>query len=131
MQPRAVEGLPKRERGAAVTPEARRILLHTLGLQPTVEGAMYRNRYISGATPPPGMVELVDLGLMVERQRPGFLPAADRSWAATDAGKAAASAEHAATLPRITRAQRRYRAWLRETDASGESFGDWLRRGGR
>lgn len=114
-----------------MTTEALHILLHTLGLQPAVDGNIYRNRYVSGPTPPPGMVELVDLGLMVERQRPGWLPADDRSWCATDAGKAAALAEHAATLPRLTRGQRRYRDWLRETDASGESFDAWLRRQGR
>lgn len=111
-----------------MTPEARHILLHTLGLQPAVDGTTYRNRYVSGPTPPPGMAELVDLGLMAERQRPGFLPADGRSWCATDAGKAAALAEHAATLPRLTRGQRRYRDWLRVSDATGESFTEWLRR---
>lgn len=113
-----------------MSPEARHILLHTLGLQPTVEGFSYRNRYVSGPTPPAGMAELVDLGLMVERQWSGFL-LDGRSWGATDKGMAAALVEHATTLPKLTAAQRRYRRWLSETDANGETFGAWLRRQGR
>lgn len=104
-------------------------LWHTLGLDPA-RGEMepYRNHYVADSTPPPAIVELLELGLVAVGRRPTFFPAGDVVFCATERGRALAVAEASHHRPRFTRAQLRYRRWL--ADDTGEPFGDWLRRGG-
>lgn len=99
-----------------------------LGLRRDEDNKPHRNHYVSGPSPSPAMLALVEAGLVVEARRPGFLPSDSRVFQATDEGRAAAIAFREATRPRLTRAQRRYRTWLSDSDLTDESFGDWLRR---
>jgi hypothetical protein len=45
----------------------------------------------------------------------------------TEAGKAYI-AEHSPTPPKVSRGKARYLKWLHVSDATGETFGQWLKR---
>lgn len=113
-----------------VTPEGVEVLQHALGLSQEAPGVdplarpMTRNYFCAhGGDRDAAVCEaLADAGLFV---RGGFCnEGADRFYHATDAGRAAALAA-LPPPPRLTRSQRRYRAFLRAD--SGLSFGEWLR----
>lgn len=103
------------------------VLLHMLGLDAD-RRTPWRNHYVTGADPGPELQQLIEQGLVERMRRPGFLPADDRVFRATDAGIAAALAENARRHPKLTRSQARYRAWLRADPDM--SFGAWLASGG-
>jgi NADPH-dependent ferric siderophore reductase len=107
-----------------MTPSQADMLLHTLS-------GPRRNHYATGDNDP-DMAELVAEGLMIEVDRPGFLPDGDHVFMATEAGKVEAGREQLRrrlAAPKLTRSQQRYRLWLRVSDAFNCSFGEWLRRG--
>ena len=103
------------------------ILLHTLGLDDH-HRAPWRNQYVTGAIDPP-MTDLVSAGLMEAVRRPGLLAAEDYPYRATDAGKVVAVAENGRRNPKPSRSRARYLHYLDVTDATGCSFGEYLRRG--
>jgi len=107
-----------------VNPSQADILLHTLS-------GPARNHYVTDGNDP-DIVALVAQGLMVEVKPPGFLPAGDRVFMATDAGKVEADRERfrrRLAAPKLTVGQQRYRAWLRVSDVWRVTFGEFLRRG--
>lgn len=87
-------------------------------------------------TPPDGgyaqsvdIVFAVDRGLVEEGRSPGFLAAGDRTFRATEAGRAVALAENARQNPPARPSKRRYLHWLRLSDVLPDlSFGEYLRR---
>jgi hypothetical protein len=106
-----------------MTREQLHILQHSLGLDEYGQGNMYRNHYCGGEE---DCRPLVALGYMKEHA-PGELTGGDPWFHVTDAGKAAVLAE-SPKPPKLTRAQKRYRAFL-NTD-SGMRFCEWLKYGG-
>lgn len=89
----------------------------------------YRNHFCAGEGSEDFATcrEAVAQGLMVEHP-PSALSGGDSVFVVTDAGKAYV-AEHSPPAPKLTRDQRRYRAWL-DADC-GLTFGEWLRAGPR
>lgn len=108
-----------------LVPNAKQIhvLQHSLGL--TYGRDEYRNHFVTGE----GSVDyadcmaLVDAGLM-ERRGFSALTGGDWCFTVTEAGKVVA---HDA-LPKLTKAQERYRRYLDVCDATGETFGQFLKR---
>lgn len=107
------------------------ILLHTLGLQYADEP--YRNHFVAGPghADMPALLRLVEAGLMERTRTPGFLPDADETFRATDAGKQRAlllKAKERAARPRLTKAQERYRRFMDSDGLVGDgTFRDFLR----
>jgi hypothetical protein len=103
------------------------ILQHSLGLNHHGQGRMYRNYFCIGkdSTDWDKCVQLVDTGLMQDRG-PQALAAGDHYFVVTGAGIAAV-AQHSSPPPKLTRSQKRYRAYL-DSDI-GISFGEWLKHG--
>ena len=105
-------------------PELLHILQHSLGVDKYGQGRQYRNHFVTG----PGTInwpycqELVALGLMTRRGG-NELTGGDDCFYVTDAGKLA-MAEASPKPPKLTRGQRRYRAFLRAD--CGMSFLEWL-----
>ena len=113
-------------------------LLHTLGMKEHQRGDT-RNRYVTSGAPEPEILELVNMGFMVEAARPGFLAEADRLFMATVAGRIAAEqwqqaqrAEQIASRPKVSArksaSKQRYRKFLRVSDVFNVSFGEYLKR---
>lgn len=102
------------------------ILRHALGIRDDGRGATYRNHFVTGedSAAHPHCMELVDSGHM-ERHASNELTGGDDLFTATESGLQAARPQHP---ERMTRGQRRYRAYL-DAD-SGLHFGEWLIRGG-
>ena len=98
------------------------ILQHSLGLDQYGQGQMYRNHFCAGGSDEETCRELVALGYMVQHETTKWLPYFNCS--VTDAGKEAIKRE-SPRAPRLSRGQKRYRAFL-EAD-TGESFGQWLK----
>ena len=113
-----------------LTPEGVEILQHALGLSQVAPGVdplarpMTRNSFCAhGGDRDAAVCEaLCEAGLMVRGRT--INDGQDRYYHATRAGEAAALAA-LPPPPRLTRSQRRYRAFLSED--SGLSFGEWLR----
>ncbi|MGE4408424.1 hypothetical protein [Pseudomonas sp.] len=101
------------------------IMRHALGAGEHGWDKPHRNHYVTG---PDGRdhatcMELVENGLMA--RRPGnILTGGDDLFTVTDIGRAAVAAA-ADPKPKLTRAQRRYQAYL-DSD-SDLRFGEWLR----
>jgi hypothetical protein len=100
------------------------ILQHALGLDEYGRGESHRNHFCAGGDDVADCAELVALGYM-------------RSWrsqhypyfncAVTELGRAAVLRE-SPQPPKLSRSQKRYRAWLNVADVYPDwSFGDWLR----
>lgn len=103
-------------------------LLHMLGLDAD-HRVPWRNHYVTGPNDEPELVELVKRGLVEEVPSPGFLPDADRTFRATEAGRVAALAENRRANPPPGPYRRRYLHWLRLSDVIPDlSFGAYLRR---
>ncbi len=108
-----------------ITPGQLHVLQHALGLDDFGRGKAYRNHYTCG----PGhhgfddCRAMVAAGNMVERA-PHALFGGDSCFCVTDEGRSAVL-RYSPQVPRTTRSQRRYLAYL-EAD-SGVSFGEWLK----
>ena len=107
-----------------MTPAQLHVLQHSLGVDQYGQGRMYRNHYVGECAE---CSQLVEMGLM--RQYPASeLTGGDPLFRVTDEGKAAMLSE-SPKPPKLTRSQKRYRAYL-DSGAydCGWSFGDWLKR---
>ncbi len=96
------------------------IIQHALGVDQYGRGQMYRNHFCAGGGDETICRELVDLGYMTTFTR-SYLPYYNCT--VTEAGKAAMLAQ-SPQPPKLTRSQKRYRAFL-DAD-SGLSFREWL-----
>lgn len=91
-------------------------------------GPDYRNHFVAGEGTNDARLcrDAVAQGLM--REHPASaLSGGDPVFTVTDAGKAYV-AEKSPLPPRLTLGQKRYRRWLHVADATGETFGEWLKR---
>jgi hypothetical protein len=104
------------------------ILQHSLGVDKHGQGEQYRNRFVTGegSVDYPHCMALVRAGLMTVELAPSFTRDMDL-FIVTDAGKAYV-AEHSPPPPKLTAGQRRYREWLKVSDATGETFIEFCRR---
>ena len=100
------------------------ILQHALGLDKYGQGQMYRNHFCAGGKDEDVCRELVAMGLM-RVFAPNASPLPYYNCAITVEGIEAMRRE-SPKPPKLTRAQKRYREWLRVSDLIG--FGDWLKR---
>lgn len=103
------------------------ILRHSLGLDDTGRGTMYRNHFCAS----PGhhdwddLMALCEEGLMVDLGARGQMTGDDNLLMVTDKGKAVASKPD--PLPPVSRGRRRYRYWRDLSDAWPDiSFGRFL-----
>lgn len=98
------------------------ILQHALGVDQYGRGRMYRNHFCAGGDDEAVCRELVAMGYMCQHATTDVFPYFNCS--VTDAGKRAMR-EASPKPPKLTRAQRRYRAFLdSDTDLS---FLEWLK----
>ncbi len=103
------------------TREQMHILLHSLGL--TCKDESYRNHYATDDDDPE-IAPMVAAGWMF---RGRMIPGGLRCFHVSEEGKALALAHRAATRPKLTRGQRRYRRWLGIADSySSYTFKDFL-----
>lgn len=111
-----------------LTPDQLHILQHALGLPQNDKPPAYRNRYVVGPECDSfgDCRALVEAGLMIDHGSRRIFDGM-HCFAVTDAGERIAREAWEAAKPKLTRAQRRYRAWL-DADC-GLSFGQWLARG--
>ncbi len=108
-----------------LTPKQLEILQHSLGLDQYGQGEMYRNHFCAGDDDESTCRELVGMGLMETFTR-SYLPY--YNCIVTDVGKVAVLAE-SPKAPKLTRSQKRYRAFCHAD--SGESFSEYLKRRAR
>ncbi len=106
---------------APLTRSQLEILQHALGVDEYGRGAMYRNHFCAGGGDEEICRELVALGFMSTFTR-SYLPYYNCT--VTEAGKTAMR-EQSPNPPKLTRSQRRYRAFL--SADTGCSFGEWLK----
>ena len=101
------------------------VLQHALGLDDYGQGEAYRNHYVCG--PGHDGYELcmahVEAGRMV-RSEPREIFGGDYCFQVTEEGKAHVR-EKSPEPTKLTRAQKRYREWLRAD--CGMEFGEWLK----
>lgn len=85
------------------------ILQHSLGVDRFGQGKQYRNHFVTGegSLDHPDCMALVGMGYMTRRQGSALTGEMDVFFV-TDAGKAAVAEQS----PKLTPAQKRYRAWL-------------------
>lgn len=110
-----------------LAPALLHILQHSLGVDQFGQGDHYRNRFVTGegSDDHPLCEALCAMGLMkVSEPRPSVFSGMDLFFV-TEAGKRA-MAENSPAPPKMTRAQKRYRAWL-DGPADWMTFGDYLR----
>jgi len=101
------------------------ILQHALGVDEYGRGQQYRRHFVTGpgSLDHPTCMSLVDRGLM-SREPASPLTGGDDLFLVTPAGRVW-MAENSPAPPKLTRSQRRYRAYL-EADSS-HSFSEWIR----
>lgn len=106
------------------------ILQHALGVDKYGQGEQYRTHFVTGAGSDdhPTCLTLVEAGLMTRRAGDTLPFGGDDLFHVTEAGRAYV-ADHSLAPPKLTRGQRRYRAWLSVSDVTGESFFEFLHRG--
>lgn len=114
-------GKQKDRGGMMLSEQQLEILQHSLGVDQYGRGQQYRNHFCAGGANEDTCRELVVMGYMATFQR-SYLPYYNCT--VTDSGKAAMLAQ-SPKPPKLSRSQRRYRAWLRCDN--GESFGQWLK----
>jgi hypothetical protein len=106
------------------------ILQHALGLDEYGQGNAYRNHYVASPASAITWAQCmahVEAGRMVRHEPRDIFGGADcYCFVVTDTGRAYVK-EQSPKPPRLTRSQRRYRAYLAAD--SGMTFGAWLRRG--
>ncbi len=107
-------------------PEHLQIIQHSLGVNEFGLGEQFRNHYCAGGDDVAACREMVALGFMAERESVSWVPYP--TFCVTNRGKAA-MVDASPEPPALTRAERRYRAFLRSP--IDISFGDWLKRYGR
>lgn len=105
-----------------MTTEQLHILQHSLGVDKYGQGQMNRNHFCAGASDEPICRELVALGYMQQHVTTEVFPYYNCS--VTKEGKAAMLAE-SPKPPKLTRGQKRYRAFLHAD--TGRSFGEWMK----
>jgi len=110
-----------------MTPQELHILQHSLGLDQHGQGTWYRNHFCTDPECDNFSVceELVRRGLMRIARGPSELTGGGHVFVVTDEGISAVKRESPAP-PKLTRAQKRYRAWLAAD--SSMPFGEWIRR---
>ena len=103
------------------------ILQHALGLDQYGQGESYRRHFVTGegSVDHPDCMALVERGLMT-RQAGSQLTGDMDAFFVTDAGRQAVR-DHSPPPPKLTRSQKRYRAWL-DADAP-IPFSQWIKRG--
>lgn len=108
-----------------ITPAQLGVLQHSLGVDKHGRGSQYRNHFVAseGHHDWADLLALVAAGLMTRRAGNELTGGAD-VFHVTESGKAAV-AEHSPPPPKLTRGQRRYKAFL-DADC-GLTFGEWLR----
>jgi len=102
------------------------LLHHTLGITDPEQIDSYRNYFEAsdGHHDLPGLLALCEAGLMIEGKSPSFCHQDSRTFYVTQEGRAVAF-ETRPKPPKLTRGQRRYKAYLKSE--SDEKFGDWLK----
>ena len=104
------------------------ILQHSLGCDEFGRGAMYRNHFVTGETGADGIacLQLVALGLMVNRGSRGALTGGSSLFHVTDEGKAVMRSQSPPVLvpKKISRGEQRYLDWIQAD--SGVSFAEWI-----
>lgn len=111
----------------AVNPAHLHILQHSLGLDKYGQGTQYRNYYVTDHESPSGMEceKLVQLGLMCSHGREALCGGMTYYYV-TPSGKEAV-AKHSPAPPKLTRSQKRYRAYLKSGFSSVGTFGEYLK----
>lgn len=104
------------------------ILQHALGVDEYGRGKQYRSHFVTGegSLDHPTCLALVADGLMTRRDGAKLPFGGMDLFHATDAGRSFV-ANHSPSPPKLTRAQKRYQAWL-DGPADWMSFGDFIRR---
>jgi len=105
------------------------ILQHALGRDQhgkPRKGYDYRNHFCAGGDDLATCREAVSLGLMQEHPA-SAISGGYPVFTVTAAGKKYI-AEHSPPEPKLSPGQKRYRRWLHVEDATGETFGEWLKR---
>jgi hypothetical protein len=110
------------------------ILQHAIGRdaygrQTKNGGEDYRNHFVAGVDDVITCREAVTMGLMAEHVATP-ISGGEPWFHVTDAGKAYIT-EHSPEPPKLTRGQQRYQRYLIESDYTGETFGDWIKRAPR
>lgn len=103
------------------------ILQHALGLDQYGQGRQYRNHFVAceGDEYYQRCMSMVEAGLMVRHgPSPLYGGSSHYCFVVTDDGKKLVR-EHSPPPPKLTRSQKRYRAYL-DADTS-VTFGEWLR----
>lgn len=103
------------------------ILQHALGRDQYGRGTDYRNHYVAGGDDLATCRDAAAQGLMVEHAA-REISGGDPIFTVTAAGKTYI-AEHSPKPPKVPRSKARYLRWLHESDATQETFGEFLRRG--
>lgn len=103
------------------------IIQHSLGVDQFGQGEQYRNHFVTGegSVDHPLCMEAVALGLMEIRRAKYELYGGMDVFAVTAEGKQW-MADNSPAPPKLTRSQKRYRAYL-DSDSS-LTFGEWMRR---
>ena len=86
----------------------------------------YRNHFCAGGDDLPICREAVAQGLMVEHA-PSDISGGDFVFVVTDAGRSWMMT-NSPVPPKVSRGKARYLRWLHVSDATGETFGAWLKR---
>lgn len=103
--------------------ELLQILQHSLGVDHYGSGAQYRNYFCAGGNDIALCRELVRAGYMIERSG-CEASGGDPIFHVTESGKSLVATE-SPSPPKLTRGQRRYRAYLRSE--TGETFIEWMK----
>ena len=103
------------------------ILQHALGLDDYGRGESYRNHFVAGEGHHDwvALLEHVAAGRMTQHS-PREIFGGSHCFTVTESGREYVRA-NSPRPPKLTRAQRRYRQWLKIADVTGQSFGEWLR----
>ena len=105
-----------------LTKKQLRILQHALGWDEYSQGQSTRNHFCAGVDDEPTCRLLVEAGYMRQHKTTEVFPYFNCS--VTSEGRKAAS-EQSPKPPKLTRSQKRYRAFLDHD--SGIRFGEWLK----
>jgi hypothetical protein len=117
-----ISNTPTSEQQNPLNCEQLHILQHSLGLDQYGRGEIYRNHFCAGGKDESVCRSLVALGFMREHRQTELFPYYNCS--VTEAGKEAVR-KFSPKPPKLTRSQRRYRAFL-DHDC-GLSFREWLK----
>ena len=107
-----------------ITKEEKSILFHTLGLN--YKPISFRNHFVASKNHSDykTLESLREKGLMELGKAPSFCPESDILYHVTTKGKEIAISEKKKSIPKLTRSQKRYKAFL--LSDTTESFIEWL-----